>query len=205
MSTCECLILGPEGAGKTLLLKKLKRMITIEALEKNSTQAKVQPNSQDSWPITDPSPPEGVLHTLPTAGTNLEQLRISKGVVCTLRECGGSTAPVWSSYYKHCNMIVYVVDSNNTTQISAATMLLLDVLSAEDLENKPVLILFNKRDSDCCMSMTELKSIMRLSDVLDHVTQPLQVVEGSCVTEDGLDTVVQWIVQNTKQVFKTRR
>lgn len=201
MSTCECLILGPEGAGKTLLLKKLKRIVSSGAQGKESTR----PNSHPQGTVPDSNPPEGVLHTLPTAGTNLEQLQVSKGTVCTLRECGGSTAPVWSSYYKHCHMIVYVIDSTNTTQISAATMLLLDILSAEDLKRKPVLILFNKRDSDCCMSMTELESIMRLSDIVYHAAQPLQVVEGSCVSESGLNTVVEWIVQNTKQVIKSRR
>lgn len=208
MSGCECLILGPEGAGKTLLLKKLKRIVSTGKLSKDSVQPTLQQNSEaeDSTAETaESSLSEGVVHTLPTAGTNLEQLQIAKGLVCTLRECGGSTAPIWSSYYKHCTMIVYVIDSTNTTQISAATMLLLDILSAEDLQNKPVLVLFNKTDSHCFMSLTEFKSVMRFGDILDHATQSLQVVEVSCVTECGLDTVLRWIGQNTKQMTKSRR
>lgn len=199
MAECECLVLGPEGVGKTLLLKKLKQVVCSRALHSKGTSKPGDVLVNETLNSI-----EAVPHTLPTAGTILERLQITKGLVCTLRECGGSMGPIWSSYYQSSNMIVYMIDSSNSTQISIATMLLLDLLSAGGAQNKPILILFNKREGDQpSMSLTQLKSTMRLNDILAQASQPLlQVVEGSCVAEGGLDGVIDWITQNTVQALR---
>ena len=183
----ECLILGAEGTGKTLLLKKL--------VNKNS---RTKTNTLPGEDTTDSRQCDGILPTIPTVGTNIEDLQLAKGVSCKLREYGGSMAPLWSSAYNRCSMIVFVVDASNSTQISASTMLLLDVLTAEALEKKPVLIFFNKMDSQFGMSLVELKSVMRLGDVIRNATQKVQVVQGSCATEDSLDSILEWIMENAK-------
>ena len=188
MSTIECLILGAEGTGKTLLLKKL--------VSKTSKTKKKTPKSRNVG-SEEPSC-DGILPTIPTVGTNIEDLKLSKGVTCKLREYGGSMAPLWNSAYGRCNMVVFVVDASNSTQISASTMLLLDVLTAKPLEKKPVLIFFNKMDSLFGMSLTELKSVMRLGDVVLNATQKLHVVHGSCATEEGIDSILEWIIENMK-------
>lgn len=191
MTECECLILGPEGVGKTLLLKKLRKSSMLT----RSTPSNEVPSLSNTH-LT-----EGIMHTVPTAGTNIERIQFAKGVVCTLRECGPIIAPLWSSYYSHSNMVVFVVDMTNKTQVSAATMLLLDVLSAKELESKPVLIFFNKTDCELKMSITELKSIMRLDDLTSHASQSLTVVEGSCKTEEELGMISKWIMQNSVRVL----
>ena len=178
----ECLILGAEGTGKTLLLKKL-----VSKTSRTKTSSTAESRQCD-----------GVLPTIPTVGTNIEDLQLAKGISCKLREYGGSMAPLWNSAYNRCSMIVFVVDASNSTQISASTMLLLDVLTAKALEKKPVLIFFNKMDSLFGMSLVELKSVMRLGDVVRNATQKVQVVQGSCATEDGLDSILEWIMENAK-------
>lgn len=184
----ECLILGAEGTGKTLLLKKL---VSKTSRAKTSSL----PSGGDT---TESRQCDGVLPTIPTMGTNIEDLQLAKGISCKLREYGGSMAPLWNSAYNRCSMIVFVVDTSNSTQISASTMLLLDVLTAKALEKKPVLIFFNKMDSLFGMSLVELKSVMRLGDVVRNATQKVQVVQGSCATEDGLDSILEWIMENAK-------
>lgn len=192
MEKNECLILGPEGVGKTLLLKKLK--VQISSNKKNSTPAS-EPESS-SMPTDNMT--AGLIHTVPTAGTNIEKIKLSNGVSCTLRECGESIAPLWSSYFSDCSMVLYVVDVTNSSQISAATMLLLDILTAKDLENKPVMVFFNKCDCELKMSLIELKSIMRLDDLTENSALSLTVLQGSCVTENGLSALSNWIVQNIR-------
>ena len=187
MSECECLILGAEGTGKTLLLKKLVRKTSNS---KSSSGASLE--------TTNSTECDGILPTIPTVGTNIENVQLSKGVSCKLREYGGSMAPLWNSAYGRCNMILFVVDASNSTQISASTMLLLDVLTAKAIEKKPVLIFFNKMDSQFGMSLVELKSVMRLGNVVRNATQKVQVVQGSCATEDGLDSILEWITVNVK-------
>jgi len=40
----------------------------------------------------------------------------------------------------HCQMVVYVIDTSNLTQISAATVLLVEVMSADALKDKSMLL-----------------------------------------------------------------
>ena len=190
MDKNECLILGPEGTGKTLLLKKLSNLPLSN--KKNPTpNLEISENTSLDTDLT-----AGIVHTVPTAGTNIERVKLSNSVWCTLRECGQSIAPLWSSYYTDCNMVLYVVDITNLTQISAATMLLLDILTAKELRCKPMLIFFNKCDCELRTSLTELKSIMRLDELIENTTQSVRLLEGSCVTKEGLKTIIEWIIEN---------
>ena len=184
----ECLVLGAEGTGKTLLLKKLISRTNISSKSKRgaSSNTTIEPSC------------DGILSTIPTVGTNIEDLKIGKGTTCKLREYGGSMAPLWSSAYSRCTVVVFVVDASNSTQISASTMLLLDVLTAKALERKPLLIFFNKMDSQTGMSLVEIKSVMRLGDMIRNATQNVHVVQGSCATEEGLDSILEWIMENVK-------
>ena len=186
-SMSECLILGAEGTGKTLLLKKLVS---------KTSRTKTTRTVGDSTSLE--SRCDGILPTIPTVGTNIEDLQLAKGVSCKLREYGGSMAPLWNSAYSRCSMVIFVVDASNSTQISASTMLLLDVLTAKALEKKPALIFFNKMDSQFGMSLVELKSVMRLGDVVRNATQKVKVVQGSCATEGSLDSILEWIMENAK-------
>lgn len=202
----DCLVLGPEGVGKTLLLKRLSELSTKEQTDGRQTNEKSS-ETQESWKNTSADhtsfrellPPDGVPHTIPTVGTYLEHLNISKTNSCTLREYGGSMAPLWSSAYKNSKMVIYVVDSSNCTQISASTMLLLDVLADKALERTPVLIFFNKTDSHSNMSLVELKSVMRIENIVEHASQSMCVLHGSCLSGEGLGDVLRWIIEHSQK------
>lgn len=91
--------LGPVGAGKTLLLKKL----------------------QDTETIDDTTT------TVPTVGTNIFNVKVNEKNY-QIREVGGSMAPIWSTYFNDIDKVIYVVDASNLCQISAAGVLLYTVL-----------------------------------------------------------------------------
>lgn len=186
----ECLVLGPEGAGKTVLIRKL------EEYSKRKKTAVPQTEGQDTSGDANLFPASH--HTVPTVGVNLAQLKIAKGVACSLRESGGQMAPLWSGGYEDCNMVIYVIDSSNRVQVSASVVLLLDVLSSPALKEKPVLLFFNKTDSPLGLGLVEYKCVMRLDDIVTHATQDLAVVEGSCWTGDGIGTIFEWLVQKCK-------
>lgn len=86
-----------------------------------------------------------------------------------------------------------MVDSANTAQISSSCIQLLSVLSAESLQNAPVLILFNKRDMPCIMSLIETKSLFRMDDIIASATQPITVLEMSARSGEGLKEVMSWL------------
>ncbi|ENN71379.1 ADP-ribosylation factor-like protein 16 [Dendroctonus ponderosae] len=93
------LCIGPEGSGKSLLLKKLQ-----------------SPNYVDNTTTS-----------VPTVGTNILSLRVADKLY-TIREVGGTLAPMWPNYFVNVGKVMYVVDASNLCQISAAGVLLYTVL-----------------------------------------------------------------------------
>ncbi|XP_020511056.1 ADP-ribosylation factor-like protein 16 isoform X1 [Labrus bergylta] len=164
-----CLLLGATSVGKTLLLKRLQNL-NLHGLGELGT------------------PPS----TLPTVGTNLTDLTLKKKKV-TLRELGGCMGPIWPSYFKDCSSVIFMVDSSNIAQISSSCIQLLSVLSAEPLCRAPALIVFNKRDMPCSMSLTEMKSLFRMDDIIASASQPITTLELSARTGQGLQEVLTWL------------
>ena len=108
-----CLCLGPKGSGKTLLLNNLQSPGSI-----NYTS-----------------------HSVPSIGTNMFNIKLvhpketesnkknSKKFI-SIREIGGTMAPMWKNYLNNVEKIMYVVDTSNLCQISAAgiTIYILNIL-----------------------------------------------------------------------------
>ncbi|XP_028454887.1 ADP-ribosylation factor-like protein 16 [Perca flavescens] len=165
-----CLLLGATGVGKTLLMKRLQKL-----------------SLQGLGELGEPS------LTLPTVGTNLTDLTLKKKKKVTLRELGGCMGPIWPSYFKDCSSVIFMVDSANIAQMSSSCIQLLSVLSAEPLHSASVLILFNKRDMPCTMSLIEIKSLFRMDDIIASATQPITSLELSARTGQGLQEVLSWL------------
>ncbi|XP_042658427.1 ADP-ribosylation factor-like protein 16 isoform X2 [Tyto alba] len=119
--------------------------------------------------------------TLPTVGTDLTDLRLPRRV--TLRELGGCMGPVWHGYYGDCGALL----------VSSSCAQLLSVLSAAQLASVPVLVLFNKIDLPCYMSLVEMKSLFRMQDIISCATQPIATLDTSARDGTGLADVLQWL------------
>lgn len=102
--------LGPTGAGKTLLLKKLQNKEEIDTTS----------------------------NTVPTIGTNLTNIKLENQKEVTIREVGGAMAPMWKNYYNGVKKIIYVVDASNLCQIAAAGVLLYSILADPNLQKAKV-------------------------------------------------------------------
>ncbi|XP_053939086.1 ADP-ribosylation factor-like protein 16 isoform X1 [Cuculus canorus] len=164
-----CLLLGAAGGGKSLLARRLRQL------------------SAQEGPAELGKPPA----TLPTVGTNLTDLQLPRRV--TVRELGGCMGPIWPSYYGECSALLFVVDATNPTQVSSSCIHLLSILSAESLAAVPMLVLFNKIDMPCYMSLTEMKSLFRMQDIVSCATQPIMMLETSARDGIGLADVLQWL------------
>ncbi|XP_074703023.1 ADP-ribosylation factor-like protein 16 [Strix aluco] len=164
-----CLLLGAAGGGKSLVTRRLRQL------------------SAPAGPTELGEPPP----TLPTVGTDLTDLRLPRRV--TVRELGGCMGPVWPSYYGECSALLFVVDAANPTQVSSSCVQLLSVLSAPPLASVPVLVLFNKIDLPCYMSLAEMKSLFRMQDIVSCATQPITTLETSARDGTGLADVLQWL------------
>ncbi|KAL7648110.1 UNVERIFIED_CONTAM: hypothetical protein RMT77_000011 [Armadillidium vulgare] len=103
------LCIGPEGSGKTLLLKQI---ISQEKLVDTKT--------------------------IPTVGVNLYKICQPEKKPIYIRELGGSMAPIWHSYYRGIQKIIYVVDASNLLQLGSATLSLLSLISHSFLAKSQV-------------------------------------------------------------------
>ncbi|XP_042577259.1 ADP-ribosylation factor-like protein 16 isoform X2 [Cyprinus carpio] len=168
-----CLLLGASGVGKTLLLKRLQKLCQMGA-QADLGEAPV---------------------TLSTVGTNLTDLILRKRKI-TVRELGGCMGPIWPKYYSDCRSVIFVVDCANIVQISSSCVQLLSVLSAEPLQSAAVLILFNKRDLPCTMSLVELKALFRMDDVIRSAPQSISTLEISARSGQGLQEALSWLFSN---------
>uniref|UniRef100_A0A8C2ZP80 ARF like GTPase 16 n=1 Tax=Cyclopterus lumpus TaxID=8103 RepID=A0A8C2ZP80_CYCLU len=164
-----CLLLGATGVGKTLLMKRLQNILRpAECFDLEQNQK------------------------LSLVGTNLTDLKLKKKKM-TLRELGGCMGPIWPSYFKDCSSVIFIVDSSNIAQVSSSCIQLLSVLSAQPLHSASVLILFNKSDMPCTMSLIEIKSLFRMDDIIASATQPITILEVSARTGHGLQEVLSWL------------
>lgn len=171
-----CLIIGPPGVGKTLLLKRLNKCST----------------SGNYSSVGD------VPSTIATVGTNLVNVVTGRRQEVTVRELGGCMAPIWHNYYSDCYALMFTVDLSNHFQLSAACIQLLDVLSHHNLQKVPILLILNKLDRSNCVSRMEFDAIIRLDDLLRHCKQTLDIVEVSAKDGQGLAKLAQWIKEHAK-------
>lgn len=176
MAEVQLLVLGPEGVGKTVMLKRLK---TLTA-QQNLAQAQQKQELGEA-----PS-------TVPTIGVNLVTVTHHRKKY-TFRELGGAMGPIWNNYFKEAACIVYVIDIANQTQIASACIQLLEVLSSKQTQEMAVLLIFNKIDSPDCMSMSEISAIIRLREVLANARQDITVLECSFREGTGLNRILKWL------------
>ncbi|NWH82515.1 ARL16 protein, partial [Piaya cayana] len=170
-----CLLLGAAGGGKSLLARRLRHIRRGPGRQGHRGGHGGDRGTRGETIV----------------GTNLTDLQLPRRV--TLRELGGCMGPIWPSYYGECSALLFVVDATNPTQVSSSCILLLSVLSAETLAAVPVLVIFNKIDVPCYMSLVEVKSLFRMQDIISCATQSITVLETSARDGTGLADVLQWL------------
>ena len=184
----QCLILGPQSVGKTLLIRALQTL-----------SSDIQKKEKDKHYIS-PSPSVLPLPTQPTTGTNLVTIETPHGPLL-LKEFGGKMAPLWSRALPDANMIIYTIDSSNPRQLSSTSVLLMETLANEAVNGKPVLLFFNKTDSISSLSLFEFKVIIRVDDLAAKYGNLLSVLSGNCVNQDGgIRGVLDWLWKTMEEL-----
>ncbi|XP_023023962.2 ADP-ribosylation factor-like protein 16 [Leptinotarsa decemlineata] len=157
--------LGPMGAGKTLLLKSLRNSESID----NTTTA------------------------VPTVGTNIIDIKIGDKIY-TVRELGGTMAPMWNLYLnENVRKVIFVVDVSDLCQISAACVLLYTVMVNPCLRNAQFLIALTKMDVSYRQMRNEALLMLQMKRLQKEVRQSITITESSAITGEGRSEILKWI------------
>ncbi|XP_068152845.1 ADP-ribosylation factor-like protein 4A [Drosophila tropicalis] len=129
------------------------------------------------------------LNTVPTIGFNCEKVQgtlgKAKGVHFLVWDVGGQEKlrPLWRSYTRCTDGILFVVDSVDTERMEEAKMELMRTAKCPDNQGVPVLILANKQDLPNACGPKELEKLLGLHELhISHMQSLPLVSSGSTST-----------------------
>lgn len=144
--------------------------------------------------------------TVPTVGFNCEKIKAksgkAKGTNFTIWDIGGQdkTRPLWKSYLRSADGMVFVVDSVDTERMEEARMELLKLVKSPDYGGLPLLVVANKQDLPRASSPEEIEKMLTLSDLspgqLYHI-QPACAITGEGLPE-CVDIMYDLIIKRRK-------
>ncbi|XP_062137637.1 ADP-ribosylation factor-like protein 4C, partial [Drosophila sulfurigaster albostrigata] len=129
------------------------------------------------------------LNTVPTIGFNCEKVQgtigKAKGVHFLVWDVGGQEKlrPLWRSYTRCTDGILFVVDSVDTERMEEAKMELMRTAKCPDNQGVPVLILANKQDlpNACCpKELEKLLGLHELQNPIGNVLSPTGTGSTAC-------------------------
>jgi len=131
------------------------------------------------------------VNTVPTIGFNCEKVKITagkaKGTSFLIWDIGGQDKlrPLWRTYTRYTDGIVFVVDSVDEERMEEAKMELLRTARSPENAGVPILVLANKQDLPGAKDPNEIARFLGLPE-LQHNT--LWHVQPACaIIGEGLD------------------
>jgi len=175
LTTYYCAILGLDTAGKTTVLYRLKF--------------------------------DQYVNAAPTIGFNCEKIRCpggkSKGTTFLMWDVGGQEKlrPLWRSYTRCTDGIIFVVDSTKTERLEEAKLELLKICKTHKQSHTPVLILANKQDLPVAIDIDKIEASLGVKELGTSIPWHLQstcAVTGEGLDE-GMDILHEMILSNRKR------
>jgi ADP-ribosylation factor protein 1 len=130
-------------------------------------------------------------YTVPTIGFNVEQVKV-KGINFTSWDVGGrdKIRSLWRHYYRDCNALIFVIDSNDKDRMEEARSELLKMSNDDELRDVCILVMANKQDLPNSLPVSEIPEMLSLGSVKQN-----WFVQGTCATSgDGIMEGMDWIV-----------
>ncbi|XP_076832296.1 ADP-ribosylation factor-like 4aa [Brachyhypopomus gauderio] len=181
---CKCLhitILGLDSAGKTTVLYRLQL--------------------------------DEFVNTVPTKGFNAERVKLLLGsstkVTFHFWDVGGQEKlrPLWKSYTRCTDGIVFVVDSVDAERMEEAKTELHKIMRSSESQGVPVLIAANKQDLRNSLSLSEIKNSLALGELGPTAQWHLQ---GTCAIigdglREGLEILYDMILKRRKMLKQKKK
>lgn len=154
------------------------------------------------------------LNTVPTIGFNCEKIKgttgKAKGTSFLIWDVGGQDKlrPLWRSYTRCTDGIVFVLDSVDDERLEEARMELVRMAKAPENLGVPVLVLANKQDLPGAKDPFEIEKFLNLGVELGpghlwHV-QPACAIIGDGL-EEGLEILYEMILKRRRQLKQAKK
>ncbi|XP_013104150.1 ADP-ribosylation factor-like protein 16 [Stomoxys calcitrans] len=196
-----CICLGPKRSGKTHLLKALQDNDLIDETSYSTPTIgtniynivfPTNTHGEDAMKPKPPPPPPNEANTAEGVGQKKsKQLPPLKSI--RILEIGGAMAPIWRQYFDDVKKLMYVVDTSNLCQISAAGVLFYSILAEPRLQKVRILLVLSKMDYAYRQMRNEALLMMQMSKLQKEIRQKVTIIEVSPVTKVGFDLIYNWL------------
>lgn len=132
-----------------------------------------------------------VVSTVPTLGFNIETVSYKNVSLVVWDLCGQEkNRPQWPYYFQDTKGVIFVVDSTDVQRMCEARAEFFRVLSADELQEAPILVLANKQDLPRALSEEDIIELLGLRRIL-HRQWHVQC--SSVPTGQGLLPGLDWL------------
>jgi len=135
------------------------------------------------------------VNTIPTIGFNVESIK-RDGVNFTMWDLGGQDKirSLWKHYYHNTDVLIFVVDSNDTERFKIAKKEFHSIMNEEDMKNAKVLIFCNKQDLPNACTTKRLSKDLEIGKLKNKIHIQKCVATKGIGLKEGLD----WIAEKCK-------
>ncbi|KAL0166032.1 hypothetical protein M9458_037876, partial [Cirrhinus mrigala] len=144
------------------------------------------------------------VNTVPTKGFNTEKIKVTlggKGRTATFHfwDVGGQEKlrPLWRSYTRCADGLVFVVDSVDAERMEEAKTELHKITRLQENQGVPVLVVANKQDLRSALPLGEVEQMLALNELGSHTPwhlQPACAIIGEGLQE-GLERLHSMIIK----------
>ncbi|CAM4706682.1 ADP-ribosylation factor-like protein 4D [Caretta caretta] len=156
---------------------------------------------------------EFVKSAAPTKGFNTEKIRVplggSRAIAFQVWDVGGQEKlrPLWKSYTRRTDGLVFVVDSAEGERMEEARVELHRITRTSENQGVPVLLLANKQDLPGALAASEVEKLLALHELSAATlsyTQGCSAVDGLGL-QQGLEKLYEMILKRKKMLRHSKK
>lgn len=153
------------------------------------------------------------VNTIPTKGFNMEKIKVavgsSRATSFQVWDVGGQDKlrPLWKSYTRRTDAMVFVVDSAEVERMDEARAELHKISRTSENVGVPVLVLANKQDLPEALSVPEVEKALALHELSPstlHHTQGCSALDGQGL-QAGLEKLYEMILKRKKMLRHSKK
>lgn len=129
-------------------------------------------------------------NTIPTIGFNCEKVSVTegkaKGITFTIWDIGGkdNMRPLWKSYLRSADGILFVVDSSDIEGMEEARIELIRLIKSHNPSGLPVLVIANKQDLPSALTPDHVAKLVGVNELCS--SHACHILPSCAITGEGL-------------------